>query len=374
LNRPSPIRLPSKSEYSETLPVHVRPAVDRRTDSRRRSTRRTATERAEARSILPERATRDLSIVIVSYNTRDILRECLRSVVERTDVPFEVIVVDNASRDGSARMVREEFPEVRLISNSRNEGYSCANNQGFRVSRGRYILLLNSDTIVLPGTLRSLVEFLEDHPDVGIAGCRLERPNGDLDLACRRSFPTPMVSLCRFLTLSRVFPSSRRLARYNLTYLDPAGSYEVDSIVGAFMLVRREVIEQMGGLDESYFMYGEDLDWCYRARQQDWRVWYVGSERVIHYKGASSSQESFRMNYHFHRAMYLFHSKHLSARYPAAVNGLVYLGILARLSALALQHPLRKLIQALDRRASRGRVEKVYPYEFFLGASVEDGA
>ena len=288
---------------------------------------------------------------------------------------LEVIVVDNASRDESATMVAREFAEVTLVRNARNEGFSIANNRALPLCRGRYVLLLNSDTILLPGSLESLVEFLEQTPDVGVAGCRLVRPNGELDLACRRSFPTPAVSLYRFLRLSRLFPRCQKLARYNLTYLNPGGSYEVDSVVGAFMLIRREVIAEMGGLDEDYFMYGEDLDWCYRVRQRNWKVWYFGASRVIHYKGASSSQESFRMNFHFHRAMYVFHRKHLSCRYPAPINALVYFGIGARLVVLAFQHPVRKFIQSLRARAllAHRKADRVFPYEFFLGPSLEDG-
>ncbi|MBI1850932.1 MAG: glycosyltransferase family 2 protein [Planctomycetes bacterium] len=320
-------------------------------------------------------ATVDLSIVIVSYNTRDILRQCLRSVLSRlTELRAEIIVVDNASRDGSDRMVACEFPGVRLIRNSQNEGYSAANNRAFGFCRGRHVLLLNSDTIVLPGTLEALIEFMDRNPPVGVAGCRLDRPNGELDLACRRSFPTPLLSLYRLLRLSRLFPSSRRFARYNLTYLDPSGCYEVDSVVGAFMLVRREVIDEMGGLDERYFMYGEDLDWCYRARQRSWKVWYVGAHRVVHYKGASSSQESFRMNYHFHRAMYLFHRKHLSQRYSLLINWLVYVGISSRFIGLAIQHPIRLAIRGV-RRATRDQAtaERVFPLEFFVGSHAVDG-
>jgi GT2 family glycosyltransferase len=316
-------------------------------------------------------ATVDLSVVIVSYNTRDILRQCLRSVLSNTGpLKAEVVVVDNASRDGSDAMVVREFPEVRLVRNTENVGYSAANNRAFSACSGRHVLLLNSDTIVLPETLPALVDFMDRTPSVGVTGCRLERPNGELDLACRRSFPTPSSSLYRLLRLSRMFPGSRRFARYNVTYLDPRGCYEVDSVVGAFMLIRGGLIEDMAGLDERYFMYGEDLDWCYRARQRKWKVWYHGTHRVIHYKGASSSQESFRMNYHFHRAMYLFHRTHLSRRYSPAVNALVYFGIGSRFVGLALQHPIRLALRAARRAsARRGVVDPVYSFECFAPAA-----
>jgi hypothetical protein len=284
----------------------------------------------------------DLSILIVNYNTQDLLRQCLRSIYDvNPGMSFEVVVVDNASSDRSAEMVKREFPDAVLIRNTRNEGFSVANNIAMKASRGKYVLLLNSDTIVVPGTLGRMVSFLEGNPDVGVAGCRLVRPSGELDFACRRSFPTPMVSLTRLLRLNRIFPGSRFFGRYNLTFLDEKENYEVDSIVGAFMLARRRVFEEVGGLDEDYFMYGEDVDWCYRIKQARWKVAYLGDSHVVHYKGAISRKESFRMNYHFHRAMYLFHTKHLSARYPFVLNQVVYFGIFCRFALLAINHLVR---------------------------------
>lgn len=290
----------------------------------------------------------DLSILIVSYNTLPLLRQCLSSIqANAQDLSHEVIVVDNASRDGSPHMVAAEFPDVRLLRNTDNVGFSVANNAAIACARGRYVLLLNSDTLIVPGTLRSMVDHLDADPKIGIAGCRLLRPNGEMDLACRRSFPTPWVSLCRILRLNRLFPKSKRFGRYNLTFLDEEATYEVDSIVGAFMLVRQELLRDIGGLDEDYFMYGEDVDWCYRAKRAGWRVDYVGNCVTIHHKGASSRKESFRMNYHFHRAMFLFHSKHLRSEYPLLVNLAIYVGISARFSILAANHYLAKGAAAL---------------------------
>jgi len=299
----------------------------------------------------------DVSILIVNYNTCDLLRQCLRSIfMEDQGLELEVLVVDNGSTDRSGEMVTREFPEARLIRNSRNLGFSVANNTAMREARGRFLLLLNSDTIVLPGTLRRIVDYLEQNPEVGVAGCRLVRPSGEIDYACRRSFPTPLVSLTRFVRLNRLFPRSRLFARYNLTYLEERGTYEVDSVVGAFMLLRREVVDEVGGLDEDYFMYGEDIDWCFRIKRANWKVAYVGDTDIIHYKGASSRKESFRMNYHFHRAMVLFHTKHLSRSYPAILNAAVYVGILARFGLLAVNHGVRKCLRPLvPRRWPSGR-------------------
>lgn len=299
----------------------------------------------------------DLSIIIVNYNTREILRRCLRSIRGRDHgVAIQVVVVDNASRDNSTAMVRKEFPEITLLVNEQNLGFSAGNNRGIPYCSGEFILLLNSDTLVLPGTLERMVAFARENHDAGILGCKLIRPNGELDWACRRGFPTPMVALFKLLGFHRVFPRSRLFGRYNMTYLDPHRTYEVDSVVGAFMMIRRTVLDTVKGLDEDFFMYGEDLDLCFRAKEAGYRVFYVGQNQVIHIKGASSRKESFRMNYHFHRAMILFHRKHFCSRYPMPVNTMTYAGVGLRFSALVLQHYGKLMIRAARRFRPRFRL------------------
>jgi GT2 family glycosyltransferase len=212
----------------------------------------------------------DLGIVIVNYNTRDLLRTCLQTVyASQGDFTFEVCVVDNHSTDGSAEMVAEEFPQVHRIVNAENRGYPAANNQGLRFlgypdgpDAPRFALLLNPDTELPPDGLAKMLAFMDAHPEAGVAGPKLVRQDGSLDLACRRSFPSPEVSFYRFSGLARLFPKSSRFGRYNLTYLDPNVMTEVDAVVGAFMMVRREAIAQVGLMDEGFLMYGEDLDWC----------------------------------------------------------------------------------------------------------------
>ncbi|MCA9321384.1 MAG: glycosyltransferase family 2 protein [Planctomycetes bacterium] len=270
----------------------------------------------------------DVSIVITSYNTRDLLAECLQSVRASTgDQVIETFVVDNGSHDGSAAMVERDFPEVRLLVNDANLGFSRASNRALEASTGRYVLLLNPDTRLRPETIACMVRTLDDRPEVGLAGVKLVRPDGDMDRACRRGFPTPLNSLTKMLKLDRAFPRSRVLGGYNLTWQDPDGDYEVDAIVGAFMFMRREVIEEVGMLDERFFMFGEDLDWCWRIRRSAWQVLYLGSHEVLHVKGASVRQNPVEMNAHFHRAMYIFHKKHLENRYPFFVNWAVQAGI-----------------------------------------------
>lgn len=299
----------------------------------------------------------DLGIVIVSYNTCDLLRACLRSVyASQGNFSFEVCVVDNASSDGSAGMVTREFPQAYLIANTENVGYPAANNQGLRLlgfgnptkSPPAFALLLNSDTVLPPDALQQMLDFMASHQDAGIAGPKLVLPNGSLDLACRRSFPTPEVSFYRLVGLSRLFPRSRRFGRYNLTYLDPDQVAEVDSVVGAFMMVRAEAIAQVGLLDEQFFMYGEDLDWAYRIKRAGWKVYYNPHVTVLHIKRASTRQNP-RAQIEFYRAMEIFYRKHYASQTPFWLHLLI-------LGAIAARTKLEQL-----RVAGQGRKATVTP-------------
>lgn len=276
-----------------------------------------------------DRAEPTLSVVIDTYNVRVVLQSCLDSVLaSEAPFDFEVFVVDTGA-DGSAAMVRERYPEVTVIEAPENPGYAAANNLALRHARGRYCLLLNPDTVVPPDAFARTVAALEVHPSTGILGPKLVRGNGSLDLACRRSFPTPTTALYHFLRLPRLFPHSPTFGAYNLTYLDPNEEYEVDSVVGAYMLIRRQVIEDIGLLDETYWMYGEDLDFCLRARDAGWRTRYYPRVTVIHLKGESSKGRSLRCTYEFFRAMHLFYRKHYAPTSPASQNALVAMGIVA---------------------------------------------
>jgi GT2 family glycosyltransferase len=286
----------------------------------------------------------DLGIVIVNYNVRDLLRECLASVYDsRGEFRFEVCVVDNGSDDGSANMVAEQYPQARLIR-TKNRGYAFGNNLGLRAfgfsepeerpgdgrtasPECRYALLLNPDTLLPPSALSNMLAFMEAHAQAGVAGPRLVREDGSLDRACRRSFPTPRVSLYRMTGLSRLFPKSQRFGRYNLTYLSPDVTTEVDSVVGAFMIIRAETLAGVGLLDERYFMYAEDLDFCYRAKRMGWQVWYNANVTILHYKGQSSKQRSRVANKHFYQTMRLFHDKHFRQETFFLVNWLIYAAV-----------------------------------------------
>jgi len=298
----------------------------------------------------------DLGIVVTSYNTRDLLRTCLRSVYASAhhraggDFTFEVCVVDDASSDGSAGMVAAEFPQAHLIANTENVGYPTANNQGLRAfgfadspgessHRPRFALLLNSDTELPPDALAQMLDFMAEHPDAGAAGPKIVLHDGSLDLACRRSFPTPEVSFYHMAGLSRLFPHSPRFGRYNLTYRDPDLVTEVDSVVGAFMMVRAATIAQVGLMDEQFFMYGEDLDWAYRIKEAGWKIYYNPAVKVLHVKKASTRQNP-RAQVEFYRAMDIFYRKHYAAQTPWWLHALI-------VSAISLRQMLEQLRLAL---------------------------
>lgn len=279
--------------------------------------------------------------VIVNYNTADLLRRCLQhSLASVTTHELTLTVVDNGSRDESLAMVRAEFPNVAAIRSERNLGFAGGNNLALReivarvpadADRGHeYILLINTDLFMAPETIETLVGFMEERPDVGIVGPRVEKRDGSLDLACRRNFPTPANAFFKLFGLSRRFPGHARFADYNLTHLDPGELTEVDAVMGACMLVRLAAIDQAGLLDETFFMYGEDLDWAYRIKERGWRVFYNPQTRVLHYKGATSARSSWRMILEFYRAMHLFYRKHYAPRSPRPVNWLVAGGIAVR--------------------------------------------
>lgn len=270
----------------------------------------------------------DVSIVIVNYNTKQLTIDAIHSVFQsKTKYSYEVLLVDNNSSDGSVPAFQQAFPEIMLIVNDENVGFSRANNQAIKIAKGRYVLLLNSDTIVHEETLQVMLDFMEVHPLVGVSGCKVVLPDGSLDKACRRGFPTPQASLYHFLGLAKLFPDNPRFNQYQLGHLDPDKDYPVDCLVGAFMLLRREAIEQVGLLDEEFFMYGEDIDWCFRIKESGWGVHYYPYTSIIHYKGASSRRKPFKIIYEFHRAMILFHRKHFAKKYSFIVNGLVYIGV-----------------------------------------------
>ncbi len=281
----------------------------------------------------------DLGIIIVNWNTRDLLRTTLQTVfASEGDFSYKVVVVDNGSSDGSQEMVKTEFPQVYFIASDINGGFSYGNNLGLHALgyRGagdvdadapRYALLLNPDTEVPPTSLYEMVKMMDSRPDVGVAGPKLLlKENGELDKACRRSFPTPIISFYHFSGLAKIFPKSPRFARYNLTYLDQDQEAEVDSVVGAYMQLRKEAIAQAGLMDETFFMYGEDLDWALRVKQAGWKVLYYPKVIVWHVKRAAS-RKSKKAQFEFYRAMLIFYRKHYRKTTPLWLHSLVLTGL-----------------------------------------------
>ena len=250
----------------------------------------------------------DLSISIVNWNTKDLLRDCLQSVFKcKGGLNYEVFVVDNASVDGSTEMVNRKFPHVKLIENRQNLGFSKANNQALRRSKGRYFLLLNSDVIVLPDTLKKMVEFMDEHGKAGIAGCRLLNPDG-----------TPQPSYGDFHSIAKVLigkliPANfteKWLVRYMQSHWDSQEARQVDWVTGAFLIARREAIDEVGMLDENIFMYFEDDDWGYRMKQRGWKVYFVPQAQAVHLFGKSMERVRHRISVQSVASKYYFYRKH----------------------------------------------------------------
>lgn len=286
----------------------------------------------------------DISICIVSFNTRELLRDCLKSIFSSpARHTFEVIIADNASTDGSLEMLAQEYPQVRVIQNPTNLGYTLPMNQVLQLAAGRFLMQLNPDTVLLPGLLDSLSDFLDSHPEVGICTPKVLNRDGSLQKQCRRSAARPWDAVTYVLGLSALFPKSRLFGRYLLTYLPEDQTSEVEAVSGSCMLIRREVIDQIGYLDEQFFAYQEDADFCFRAREAGWKIYYYPQAQVIHYGGRGGSRrEPYRGIYNWHRSFYRYYRKNLARDYFFLLNWLVYLGIGIKLIVSLLVNLFRK--------------------------------
>lgn len=282
-----------------------------------------------------------LSFCIVTYRVRDLLKDCLDSIYKNPPaIPFEIIVVDNHSGDGTLGMLRELYPQVQVVENSCNEGYTRPMNQALRLSKGRYLVQLNPDTVVNPGAFDYLAAFMEDHPRVGICTPKVLNRDGTLQKQCRRSAARPWEAFTYFSGLSRRFPRNPVLARYLMTYLDENEMNEVEAVSGSCMVIRRSVVEQIGYLDELFFAYQEDADFCFRARQAGWQVFYVPQAQITHYGGHGGSQvEVYRSIYQWHRSYFLYYRKHLARDYVFLLNWLFY-GLMGAKLVLSLSTTL----------------------------------
>jgi len=286
----------------------------------------------------------------LNWNNRRDLVICLHSILNLGhDIALEVIVVDNDSEDDSVAAVEKCFPQVILIVNPRNLGFAAGNNVGIQASRSRYIMLLNTDTLVHEGALERIVRFLDEHPDAGIVGPKLLNSDGSLQYSCRH-FPTLGAGFFRNTFLGRLFPQNRFARDYLMTDWDHSETRVVDWVSGACMAVRREMIEEVGLLDEGFFMYCEDVDWCYRAKQAGWKTYYYPGAVVTHAIGRSTDLAPNRMIMQFHKSMYRFYRKHYRRRYPFLFWPLIVGGLIFRAGLLIFHN---KVITPLKRRFRR---------------------
>jgi GT2 family glycosyltransferase len=289
-----------------------------------------------------------LDVVIVSYRCRELLRACLGSLDEHpASRRMQVFAVDNASDDGTIEMVKSEFPKVRLHAARENLGFARANNLAIREGSAPYVLALNPDTRVTSGALDRMLALMDERGNIGIAGCRLVLEDGTLDHAAKRSFPTPLSALSHFTGFGRRGNASVRLAQYRAPELDEHASGPVDAVNGAFMLIRRAALEEVGLFDEGYWMYMEDLDLCYRFRDVGWLTWYEPAATVIHVKaGTSGKHRRPRANYAFHYGMFRFYRLHYAAERNPLMNAAVYAGIAAKFAFSLTRNALRRRFAA----------------------------
>jgi GT2 family glycosyltransferase len=286
-----------------------------------------------------------LSVIIVNYNVEYFLEQCLYSVRKASkDIDIEVYVVDNNSVDGSNRMVREKFPEVILIENKQNTGFSKANNQAMRLSKAEYVLLLNPDTVVEDDTFTKVIGFMDQHPEAGGLGVKMVDGKGKFLPESKRGLPTPMTAFYKMFGFSQLFPRSKRFSHYHLGYLDKDKTAEIEILAGAFMLMRHTVLDKIGLLDEAFFMYGEDIDLSYRITQAGYKNYYFPETRIIHYKGESTKKSSVNYVFVFYNAMIIFAQKHFSSQRARTFSVVIHIAIYFRAFIAILSRFFKKSI------------------------------
>jgi GT2 family glycosyltransferase len=286
----------------------------------------------------------DFSICIVTYQARDYLSECLQSIAENPpSVKYEILVVDNHSTDGTVEMLKSRFPGVHIIENQENKGFTVPMNQALRQSLGNYMLQLNPDTHVHPHAFDRLIAFMEENPDAGICGPKVLNPDGTLQKPCRRGDSRPWAVFSYFLGLSRLFPKSRFFGEYLMNYMDEDVIHRVAGVSGSCMLIRRQVIDQIGYLDELFFAYQEDADYCLQARRVGWNVYYVPTAQITHYGGQGGTKvHPYRSIFAWHRSYYLYFRKNFASDYFFLLNWFYYLVMGVKLSLALLLNLLRK--------------------------------
>jgi O-antigen biosynthesis protein len=291
-----------------------------------------------------------LSVIIVNYNVQHFLEQCLYSVRKASkNILIEVFVVDNNSVDGSVQMVKEKFPEVYLIENKKNTGFSYANNQAIRASQGEYVLLLNPDTVVEEDTFSKIISFMDSHDDAGGLGVKMLDGKGNFLPESKRGLPTPSVAFYKIFGLSKLFPKSKIFGRYHLGFLDKDKTHDVEILSGAFMLIRKSVLDKIGLLDETFFMYGEDIDLSYRILLGGYKNYYFPETRIIHYKGESTKKSSVNYVFVFYRAMVIFAKKHFSQNNAKLFSFLINIAIYLRAGIAIVARFMKSIaVPALD--------------------------
>lgn len=286
----------------------------------------------------------DLSVIIVNYNVKHFLEQCLHSVFKASkNIDTEIFVVDNNSVDGSAQLIREKFPNIHFIENKDNVGFSRANNQAIKLSKGKYILLLNPDTVVEEDTFTNVIDFMDEHPDAGGLGVKMIDGKGTFLPESKRGLPTPWVAFYKMFGLSKLFPKSKKFGKYHLSFLDDNEIHEVDVLAGAFMLMRKSALDKVGLLDETFFMYGEDIDLSYRITQGGFKNYYFPETTIIHYKGESTKKGTLNYVKVFYNAMIIFVKKHFPGGKAGIFAFLIRLAIYFRALLSITKRVLQKI-------------------------------
>ena len=288
----------------------------------------------------------DVSVVVVNWNTCGILRDCLYSVFEQTkNIDYEVIVIDNASTDGSVEMVKKDFPQVTLIENSENRGFATANNQGIEIAKGRYVLLLNSDTILLDDAINKTLSFADTHQETGAVGCQVWENSETIQMTCFR-FPSVANLFLSTFWLNKIFKHNRILGREWMLWWGRDEEREVDVITGSFMLVRRKAIDEVGLMDEDYFLYYEETDWCYRFKKAGWKILFWPGAKILHWHGGSNSskQDALKMFVQFQKSLLIFFRKHYGRLHCIAARLLLIVSLGLRCCSWILVVSLKRVL------------------------------
>lgn len=277
-----------------------------------------------------------LSICIVSYNTKECLTKCIDSILSNgKGIDYEMIVVDNYSGDGTVEMLRNDYPQVRLIINSTNIGYARAVNQAIDASRGQYLLIINSDVVLLPQCLSNMIHFVRNREDAGVVGCRVLNADRSIQRSCR-SFPNVLNFISENFFLDKIFPKNKLWGRPFLSYFGYDRTTTVDVVLGAFMMIRREIIDRVGKMDEQFFMYAEETDFCYRVKNAGWKNYFFPEAQIIHCGGESTRQASIPMFIELHKSHHRYIEKHHGRSYLAIIKSILFLGILLRIVLFSL--------------------------------------